>query len=244
MSFTQGYLWSQTSSTSLVPRAPHLLALSKLVTSHADSSLFVYSRSNAPLYFLVYVDDLIITGSDPSLVDIIILQLDSKFSTKDLRVLSFFRGVEVLATPMGLLLSQQKYVIDLLCKHNMLGSKPISTLLVIGTSLAAKDGTAWVNATMYCQVFGGLQHHRTIGLNISFVVNKLSQFMHTLSEHHWGAVKRLLRYLNSTRSLGIWLLADTPLTLHSFSIVDWDGNPNDCTSTRAFLIFLGANPNF
>ena len=75
------------------------------VTSRANSSLFVYSRSNALLYILVYVDDLIITGSDPSLVDSIIQQLDSKFSTKDLRILSYFDGVEVLPTSSGLLLS-------------------------------------------------------------------------------------------------------------------------------------------
>ena len=42
------------------------------VTSREDSSLFVYSRSNALIYFLVYVDDLIITSSYPSLVDNII----------------------------------------------------------------------------------------------------------------------------------------------------------------------------
>ena len=71
-------------------------------------------------------------------------------------MLSFFCGVEVLATPMGLLLSQQKYVIDLLSKHNMLGSKPVSTPLVIGTSLTANDGTVSINATMYSQVVGGL----------------------------------------------------------------------------------------
>ena len=93
------------------------------------------------LYFLVYVDDLIIIGSDPCPVSNIIL-------LKDLRVLSFFYGVEVLATSMGLLLSQQKYVIDLLGKYNMLDSKPVSTLFVVGTSLTAKDGTTPVNATM------------------------------------------------------------------------------------------------
>ena len=65
--------------------------------------------------------------------------------------------------------------------------------------------------------------------------------MHTPSEYHWGAVKRLLRYLNGTRSLGIRLLADTPQTLHGFSDADWVGNPDDRTSTSAFLIFLGAN---
>ena len=52
--------------------------------------------------FLLYVDDLIITFNDPSHVDIIIRKLDSKFSTKDLGVVSFFFGVEVLATSMGL----------------------------------------------------------------------------------------------------------------------------------------------
>ena len=73
------------------------------ITSHANLSFLVYVRGNALLYFLVYVDDLIITGSDPSLVNTIIRQLDSKFSTKDLGVLSFFCGVEVLTTPVGLL---------------------------------------------------------------------------------------------------------------------------------------------
>ena len=68
------------------------------VTSRVNSSLFVYSHSNVLLYFLVYVDDLIIARSDPSPVDNIIRHLDSKFSTKDLGVLSFFYGVKVLAT--------------------------------------------------------------------------------------------------------------------------------------------------
>ena len=161
-------------------------------------------------YFLVYVDDLIITGSDPSLVDTIIRQLHSKFSTKDLGPLSYFCGVEVLATLSSLLLSQQKYVIDLLRKHNMLGSKLVSTSLVVGTSLIANDGIAPVNGTMYRQVIGGLQHLQITQPDISFVVNKLSWFMHASSEHHWGAVKRLLRYLNGTRSLGIRLFANTP----------------------------------
>ena len=140
-----------------MPGVPHFLALSLHCYIIVDSSLFVYSHGHALIYFLIYVDDLIIIKSNPSLVDTIIRQLDSKFSTKDLGALSYFCGVEVLATSTGLLLSQQKYVIDLLSKHNM-GSKPISTLLVVGTSLIAHDGTTLVNATTYCQAVGGLQH--------------------------------------------------------------------------------------
>ena len=104
----------------------------------------------------MYVNDLIITSSDLSLVDIIIQQLYSKFSTKDLGPLSYFYGVEVLTTSSNLILSQQKYVIYLLRKHNMFNSKPVSTPLFVGTSLTANDGTVSVNPTMYHRVIGGL----------------------------------------------------------------------------------------
>ena len=157
------------------------------VTSRTDSSLFVYSYDTTLIYSLVYIDDLIITVSDPSLVDTIIRQLDSKFSTKDLGPLSYFCGVEVLATSSGLLLSQQKYVIDLLSKHNMLSSKLFSTPLVVGTSLIANDGTTSVNATMYHPVIGGLQHLRMTRPDISFTVNRLSLFMHALSRTPLGS---------------------------------------------------------
>ena len=56
----------------------------------------------------------------------------------------------------------------------MLGSKPVLTPLAVDTSLTTKDGTAPVNATMYHQVVGGLQHLQMTWPNISFSVNKLS----------------------------------------------------------------------
>ena len=113
-------------------------------------------------------------------------------------------------------LHKQKYVTDLLSKHNMLDCNPISTSLVVGTSLTAHDGTMPIDTTMYRQVVGGLQHLWMTRLDISFAVNKLSQFMHAPSEQHLGAVKVLLRYLNGMKSFGIRLLVDTPLVLHGF----------------------------
>ena len=66
--------------------------------------------------------------------------------------------------------------------------------------------------------------------------------MHAPFEHHWSDVKRLLRYLNETRTLGIRLLASTPISLHGYSDADWAGNLVDRTSTSAYVMFLGANP--
>ena len=212
------------------------------ITSRADTSLFILRNPTVTVYFLVYVDDLIITGNDPTLVSQIIAKLDSTFSTKDLGTLSFFCGVEVLPTATGLLLSHRKYVVDLLSKHNMLSSKPVSTPLAVGSSLSLRDGSPPVDATMFRQIVGGLQHLRMTRPDITFAVNKLSQFMHAPSSIHWGAVKRLLRYLNGTRDLGIILKSTTPISLHGFSDADWAGNPDDRTSTGAYVIFLGGNP--
>lgn len=66
--------------------------------------------------------------------------------------------------------------------------------------------------------------------------------MHAPTETHWGAVKRLLRYLNGSRHTGILLRRDSPLTLHCFTDADWAGNCDDRTSTGAFIVFLGTNP--
>ena len=66
---------------------------------------------------------------------------------------------------------------------------------------------------------------------------KLSQIMHVPSEHYWGAFKHLLCYLNGTRSLGIWLLVETPLALHCFYDADWVCNPDDHISIIWLFLF-------
>ena len=126
--------------------------------SYADTSLFILSRPSSIIYFLVYVDDLIITSNNSQAVDQIIQQLSSTFSVKDLGMLSFFCGVEVCPTTDGLVLSQHKFVVDLLQKHHMVDSKPVFMPLPTGTSLTLHDGALPLNATMYRQVVGGLQH--------------------------------------------------------------------------------------
>ncbi|KAG6475255.1 hypothetical protein ZIOFF_064473 [Zingiber officinale] len=66
------------------------LASLGFIASRTDTSLFVYSRDDTVIYFLLYVDDLIITGSDVSSVDVIVCKLHAKLSIKDLGTLSLF----------------------------------------------------------------------------------------------------------------------------------------------------------
>lgn len=58
-------------------------------------SLFIYSKGTVSLYVLVYVDDIILTGSSSSFIFDLIHKLNATFALKELGALDYFLGVEV-----------------------------------------------------------------------------------------------------------------------------------------------------
>ena len=172
----------------------------------------------------------------------IIKQLGDMFSLKDMGSLHFFLGIEVIPTRVGLFLSQHKYVRDLLANTSMSGAKDVSTSLSTTQSLQLIDGTIAVDSSEFRRIIGRLQYLSLTCPNISFAVNKLSQFMHKLNTNHWTATKRLLCYLNQTIFHGIQIhKAGLPI-LRTYSDADWAGNVDDHTSTSTYISFLGSNP--
>ena len=87
---------------------------SRFKNSHSDISLFILDTETNILYLLVYVDDIIITGNSNDLVSQVVEYLVQCFSLKDLGPLSYFLGVEVVPHRNVLLLSQRRYIKDLL----------------------------------------------------------------------------------------------------------------------------------
>lgn len=223
--------------------------------SHADTSLFILHNSSHVIYMLVYVDDLIVTGSNPEFVQRFVDSLAQRFSIKDLGQLSYFLGVEVTPNSQGILLSQRRYILDLLAKTNMLAARPVITPLPTSPSLQSKAGTPLDNPTEYRTVVGSLQYLLLTRPDIALAVNKLSQYMHSPTTEHWIFVKRLLRYLCGTPNDGLQLYRQSPLQVHAFSNqalpdihinaysdADWGGNKDDFSSTSAYVVYLGRNP--
>ena len=84
------------------------------IASRVDSSLFVYHSPHGVIYLLLYVDDMVITKSNFSMMSSLIDWLAKEFSMKDLGDLHYFLGIEVARNDKGLFLSQAKYALDLL----------------------------------------------------------------------------------------------------------------------------------
>ena len=209
--------------------------------SVADTSLFIFNNQGILIYLLVYVDDIILTGNNTQAVHTFIQQLSQRFSLKDLGPLTYFLGVEVISHSSGLFLHQRKYIADLLQRTCMAKAKPVSTPLATIPVLTLQSGAPLPEPTEYRAVVGSLQYLSLTRPDITFAVNKLSQFMHKPTTDHWSAVKRLLRYLCGTMDHGIILRHTSPPTLHAFSDADWAGNKDDFTSTSAYIVYLGPN---
>ena len=120
-------------------------------------------------------------------------------------------------------------------------AKPISTPMSFIEILLLHDGSPACDATEYRQVLGLLQYLSFTRPDVSFVVNKLSQYIHQPSTAHWAAMKRVLRYLKGTVDYSLFLRSHSSLTLHVFTDADYASNKDNYSSTSAYVIFLGPN---
>ena len=187
--------------------------------SLADTSVFVYNDSGRIVYCLVYVDDILVTGSSPSLVTSFSTTLSNRFSLKDPTDLEYFLGIEATRTTHGLHLMQRKYIIDLLSRTKMEDAKPLTSPMATTPKLSLKSGAPLKDPTEYRTIIGSLQYLAFTRPDIAYAVNKLSQFMHRPTDLHWQATKWILRYLAGTASHGIYLRKDSPLSLSTLSLM-------------------------
>jgi hypothetical protein len=139
----------------------------------------------------VYVDDILITGTNSTVLHSIISQLQSVFAMKDLGDLGFFLGMQARRDDDGLHIRQSKYIIDLLHRSSMAGAKPYTAPTVSGSKLSVSSSNplSESDASTYRQIVGALQYCTITRPDIAYSVNQLCQFMHSPSSAHWIAAK-------------------------------------------------------
>ncbi|KAH9673912.1 retrovirus-related pol polyprotein from transposon RE1 [Citrus sinensis] len=171
--------------------------------SHVYTSLFFQHKVGDIVVVLIYVDDILIIGSDNKLVEEVIGRLGSEFALKDLGDFNYFLGLEVTPSAAGMHLSQTKYIGDLLKKAQMIDSKGCPTPMSSSDKLVKDRGASFENPSLYRSLIGSLQYITLTMPEIAFTMNKLSQFLAAPTVIHWQACKRLLRYLQSTTDFGL-----------------------------------------
>jgi hypothetical protein len=107
---------------------------------------------------LVYVDDIIVTSSSGKATTVLLNDLQDEFALKDLGDLNYILGIEVTKTTYVIVLTQEKYVSDLLKKVGMSECKLVATALSTTKKLSRHEGTPLGpnDATKYRSVVGAL----------------------------------------------------------------------------------------
>ena len=90
-------------------------------------------------------------------------------------------------------------------------------------------------------MIGALQYLTLTRPDLSFVVNKVCQFLHAPTTLHWTAAKRILRYVKYTVNVGLLFSKSQSTLVSAFTDADWAGSVDDRRSTGGFAVFLGPN---
>lgn len=142
------------------------------INSLADTSAFIYLQDANIVYVLVYVNNIIITGSKSTLINAFIHCLFNRFSSKDPSDIHYFLGIKVIRTSQGMLLMQKKYIVDLLTKMNMLDSKLVSTPLAMTPRLSLNSGSPINDPREYRKHIGSMQYlHLLVLTSIESIVS-------------------------------------------------------------------------
>lgn len=175
------------------------------IPSKVDTSLFCYHKGGYTIFVLVYVGDIIVASSSQAATNALLQDLQHDFALKDLGGLHYFLGIEVKKTQDWLLMSQQKYASDIIVRAGMKNCKAIDTPLSTSENLSLTDGEPLgaEDTTNYRSMVGALQYLTLTRLDICFTVNKVCQFLHAPTTVHWSAVKRILRYIQGSLTIGL-----------------------------------------
>ena len=99
-----------------------------------------------------------------------------------------------------------------------------------------------VNNTLYRQLIGCLLYLTHTRPDLSYAVSVASRYMDQPHEIHWKAAKRILNFVQGTRTHGIFYKGKSDLDLIRFTDSDWEGDSTDKNSTLGYVFMLAEGP--
>lgn len=182
---------------------------------------FTPSESDPGIYFgrgmilILYVDDLLISGPDPDLIDELIkeIQRDFEITREEAGQDAFhFLGIEVKFRPDGKITFTQHGLIEKLLETTGMkecnACRTPATPTPLGTDA---NGPPFEEQWKYASAVGMMLYLASHAYpEIQFAVHQCARFTHCPKQSHGNAVKRICRYLKHVLNLKAGLTFDKP----------------------------------
>ena len=217
----------------------------KFTSCPYEPCLYYKHDERSMMLIALYVDDLLIAGNDLVALQRVKADFARQFKMKDLGEAAEFLGMRIVRdrSKHSLHLTQSDYIDSVLERFRMSDSKPVSTPMELpakGHSLETPDPNDLPTDAPYRAAVGCLIW-LMIGTrpDIGYAVGRLAQHNENPLESHWTAVKRVLRYLKSTRKTGLTYCSDQTLHPVGYCDSDWASCRESRKSTAGFVFLLG-----
>ena len=211
----------------------------------SDHCVFVQKFSDDDfIILLLYVDDILIVGRNPSRITNLKKQLSKSFSMKDLGPAKQILGIRICRDRMKkkLYMSQEKYIEKVLQRFNMSKAKVVSSPLATHFKLSTTQSPSTdkekkeMERVPYSSAVGSLMYAMVCTRpDIAHAVGVVSRFLSNPGRAHWDAVKWIMRYLCGTSRLKLSFGSGKPV-LVGYTDADMAGDVDARKSTSGYLI--------
>ena len=201
----------------------------------SDPNVYLQKYDGNILIIVFYFDDLLIIGSTLASITFIKIVLHDVFEMSDLGLLKQFLGLEIAQNFDGIMVTQYKYIPNLLVKFNMANCKVDPFPLLSEVSLEEGKNTPPMDYTIYRQLIGSLIYFTHSWPDICYAMNVVSRYMQQPHDIHWKTSKSILQYIQSTKTYGIHYAADSELELVGYTDSNWVGDSTDKNSTSRYV---------
>ena len=208
----------------------------------SDPCVYVWRVDNDFVIITVWVDDLLLFATTLELIDKAKADIRSEWEVTDLGELSKIVRIEITMSPESIAISQHKYIEYVLDKEKLERCNSVGTLLDPNIPLEPNpEGSQGDCSNSYARLLGKLQYIANgTRPDIAYAVNRLASYTANPSLQHHMVLKRVLRYLSGTRTLGIVYkaLPLQPSFFHGYADTTY-GNADDKRSTSGYVFMAG-----
>ena len=136
------------------------------------------------LVISLYVDDMLVIGSNVKLLAEFKREMQDVFEMFDLGIMNYFLGMEIHQCSSGIFVSQRKYAIDILKKFKLESCKEVATPLAHNEKISKNDGEKLKDPSRFRSLVGSLLYLTATRPDLMFPAGLVSRFMSSPSNIH------------------------------------------------------------
>lgn len=218
-----------------------------LKKSTADQCIYFSAQDEYILILAIYVDDILIFSNNRDIEKKLCDELSNNFKMKYFGNASSILGIRIMRDEemKTISIDQTQYIREVLERFNMINCNAVISPLEPGIKISKEmspdndaDRDSMRNIPYRSAIGSLLFIAITTRPDIAFAVNLLSRYCENPGIGHWGAIKRIFRYLKGTIDIKITYGRGDVQHITGYSDADWAGDLDERKSTSGYIFTL------